>query len=181
MVSRKQRGSTRRKKARVLLARAHRKVRNQRRDFHHKTARRLVQCQRMIAVEALQTANLVRRPVLQPATTEEGQILYLPNGAAAKSGLNKSIQDAGWGQFLVILAHKAAEAGVLLVRVPPAGTSQTCSGCGSVVPKLLTERWHSCEQCGCSLQRDVNAARNLLALGQSAQAGDRTQRMQSRA
>ncbi|MGH2411322.1 MAG: zinc ribbon domain-containing protein [Chloroflexota bacterium] len=71
--------------------------------------------------------------------------------------------DAGWGTFLTILIHKAEEVGVVLVAVNPAGTSQTCSACGADCPKDLVVRWHYCNQCGCSLQRDVNAACNILA------------------
>ena len=152
------------------VAKAHRQIRYQRRDFHHKAARMLVARYGLVVVEALQMANLMRRPAAQPATTEDGQIVYLPNGASTKAGLNKSINDAGWSQFIAILTYKAAEAGTVVVCVNPAGTSQTCSGCGVRVSKPLSERWHHCEQCGCSLQRDVNAARNLLALGQSVQA-----------
>jgi putative transposase len=169
-LARKKRGSKRRKKARLLTAKAHRKVRNQRKDFHHKTATTLVESHRLIAVEKLRIANMVRRPRPIHATTEDGNILYASNGAAAKSGLNKSITDAGWGQFLMILTHKAAEAGVVVVAVNPAGTSQVCSGCGKSVPKPLRERWHLCEHCGCSLQRDVNAARTILRAGQARQA-----------
>jgi putative transposase len=170
-LARRKRGSTRRRKARLLVAKAHRKVFNQRRDFHHKMARTLVGSHRLIAVEKLRITNLVRRPAPILATTDEGSIIYAPNGAAAKSGLAKSIHDAGWGRFLTILTHKAAEAGVVLIAVNPAGTSQVCSGCGKQIPKPLAERWHSCEHCGCSVQRDVNAARNILRAGQARQAG----------
>jgi putative transposase len=163
-VARRTKGGKRRRKAVRLLARAHQHVANQRRDFHHQTARKLVAAHGLIAVEALQTANLVRRPApILGVNADTGAEVYVPNGATAKAGLNQSIQDAGWGQFLEILAHKAEEAGVAVVAVNPAGTSQTCSGCGVIVPKPLSERWHTCAQCGCSLQRDVNAARNILA------------------
>ena len=163
-LARKKRGSKRRRKARLLVAKAHRKIRRQRRDFQHQTARKLVAAHGLIAVEALQIANLVRRPApILGVTADEGTEVYLTNGAAAKAGLNKSIQDAGWGAFLTILGSKAEEAGCRFVTVEPAGTSQICSGCGLIVPKPLAERWHACKQCGCSLQRDVNAARNILA------------------
>jgi putative transposase len=169
-IARKRRGSKRRQKAKLLIAKAHRKVRHQRKDFHHKTAKMLVGNHRLIAVEQLRISNLVRRPAPILTTTEAGSS-YAPNGAAAKSGLAKSIHDASWGRFLTILTHKAAEAGVVLVAVNPAGTSQVCSGCRKQVPKPLTERWHRCDHCGCSLQRDVNAARNILRAGQARQAG----------
>jgi putative transposase len=78
--------------------------------------------------------------------------------------LSKSISDAGWNQFVTILTRKAAEAGVVVVVVNPAGTSQVCSGCGRTVPKGLSVRWHTCpyEDCGLSLQRDHNSAREIL-------------------
>src|SRR5262245_35178644 len=85
--------------------------------------------------------------------------------------LAKSISDAGWAQFLSILAAKAAYAGRRVVAVPPAYTSQTCSGCGVIVQKGLSVRWHSCPNCGTSLHRDHNAAKNIERLGQSLRGG----------
>src|SRR5215472_1893571 len=79
--------------------------------------------------------------------------------------LAKSIADAGWSAFLRILSFKAAEAGKTVVAVPPAYTSQACSGCGVLVHKGLSVRWHACPDCGTSLHRDHNAARNILRLG----------------
>jgi putative transposase len=81
--------------------------------------------------------------------------------------LAKSIQDAGWYTFVSILAFKAACAGKQVVAVPPAYTSQTCSGCGVVVQKGLSVRWHFCPDCGTSLHRDHNAARNIERAGQA--------------
>jgi putative transposase len=81
--------------------------------------------------------------------------------------LAKSIADAGWSQFLTILTAKAAYAGRLVVAVPPAYTSQICSGCGVIVSKGLSVRWHSCPDCGTSLHRDHNAAKNIERLGRS--------------
>ncbi len=85
--------------------------------------------------------------------------------------LAKSIQDAGWSAFLRILAFKAAYAGKQAVAVPPAFTSQTCSGCGVLVYKGLSVRWHACPDCGTSLHRDHNAAKNIERLGQSLRGG----------
>lgn len=169
-LARKKRGSGRRRKDKLLVTRAHRKIRNQRKDFHHKTARSLVAGRSLIAVEKLQTANMVRRPKPILAVTEEGQEVYLPNGASAKSGLNKSISDAGWDQFISFLTYKAEWAGVLVIKVNPAGTSQACSRCGVLVSKKLDERWHRCASCGLSIQRDHNAALNILALSGAGQA-----------
>jgi putative transposase len=80
--------------------------------------------------------------------------------------LAKSIADARWSGFLTILTFKAACAGKRVFAVNPAYTSQTCSGCGAVVKKGLSVRWHSCPDCGTSLHRDHNAALNILRLGQ---------------
>jgi putative transposase len=105
--------------------------------------------------------NMSKRP--KPKQDEEtGQ--YLPNGASAKAGLNKSIHDAGWSQFVTICTYKAAYAGGRVVQVDPKGTSQRCSGCGATVKKELKERWHSCS-CGTELDRDHNAAKDILRLG----------------
>ena len=113
-VSRRKRGSNRRRKAVTLLAKAHQTVRRQRRDFHHKVALKLVQTHDTIYHENLQPANMVKH-----------------------HHLAKSISDAGWGAFLIILTHKAACAGRRIVAVNPAYTSQTCSGCGVVVRRLV--------------------------------------------
>jgi putative transposase len=143
-VSRRRKGSNRRRKAVTLLAKAHQRVKRQRADFHHKVALQLVRQNDTIYHEDLQTANMVRN-----------------------HHLAKSIQDAGWSAFLTILAFKAAYAGKRVVAVPPAYTSQTCSGCGVMVSKGLSVRWHSCPECGTSLHRDHNAAKNIERLGQS--------------
>lgn len=141
-VSRRAKGSRRRRKARVLLAKAHAYVRDARRDFHHKTARSLVERHDRIVVEDLNVKGL------------------------ARGMLAKSVHDAGWGQFLTILATKAEDAGREVVRVNPSGTSQQCSACGATVAKSLAVRVHRCP-CGYTDDRDVNAARNILRLGQS--------------
>jgi putative transposase len=143
-VSRRKRGSNRRRKAIVLLAKAHQKVRRQRQDFHHKTALALVRENDVIYHEDLQTANLVK-----------------------SHHLAKSIQDAGWSQFLSILSDKTACAGRSVVAVPPAYTSQRCSGCGVMVAKGSSVRWHSCPECETSLHRDHNAARNIERAGRA--------------
>jgi putative transposase len=113
-------------------------------DFHHKTALGLVRAYDTIYYEDLQTANMLKN-----------------------HHLAKSIADASWSAFLSILSFKAAEAGKTVVAVPPAFTSQACSGCGVLVLKGLSVRWHACPECGTSLHRDQNAARNILAWGKS--------------
>jgi len=142
-VSRRRKGSHRRRRAVQLLARAHQHVRRRRQDFHHKTALSLVRAHDAIYHEDLRTANMLKNHPLA-----------------------KSIADAGWSQFLGILSFKAACAGRSVVAVPPAYTSQTCSGCGVLVAKGLSVRWHRCPDCGASLHRDHNAALNILRLGQ---------------
>ena len=136
-VSRKTKGSNRRKKAIKLLAKRHQKVANTRRDFHHKIANNLLKNHDVIAHEKLNIKGL------------------------AKSYLSKSVNDAGWGQFLTILASKAEKAGLLTVAVKPDGTSQECSCCGHIVKKTLSDRWHSCPHCGFEADRDKNAAINI--------------------
>ncbi len=134
-VSRKKKGSNRYKKAVKRLSKAHQKVANQRRDFHHKVAHWLLRKGKHVAHEALNIKGL------------------------ARTRLAKSVHDAGWKQFLQILAVKAERAGLLTMAVNPNGTSQECSGCGQVVPKKLHERWHDCPYCRLSLSRDHNSAR----------------------
>src|SRR6202043_1375569 len=139
---------------------AHRKVRNQRRDFHHKQARKLIQEHQVIVFEDLQLTNLVKR-TKPKQDIETGT--YLPNGASAKSGLTKSILDNGLGQFVAIVMCKAAWAGREVYKINPRNTSQICSECGKKRPeKDLSERVHICIHCGIVLDRDTNAAINIL-------------------
>ena len=147
-VSRRKKGSHRRRKAVKLLAKAHLKVKRQRQDFQYKAALRLVRAYDTIYHENLQVGNMLKN-----------------------HHLAKSIADAGWSAFLSILNHKAACAGRSVVAVNPAYTSQTCSGCGAVVKKGLSVRWHACPDCGTSLHRDHNAAKNIERLGQSLRGG----------
>ncbi|MGH2517797.1 MAG: RNA-guided endonuclease InsQ/TnpB family protein, partial [Ktedonobacterales bacterium] len=157
-VARRKKGSTRRKKAVALCAKKHQHIRRQRSDFHQKTALALVRQYDVIYVEAIQPANLSRRPAPKP----DGNGGYEHNGASRKAGLNKSIQDAGWGHFLSILTYKAACAGKRVEAVNPAYTSQDCSGCGERIQKSLSVRTHVCMHCGLILDRDENAARNIV-------------------
>jgi putative transposase len=147
-VSRRKKDGNRRRKAVTLLSRAHQRVRRQRQDFHHKTALALVRQHDTIYHEDLQVRNMVQN-----------------------HSLAKSISDAGWAAFLSILSFKAACAGRSVIAVTPAFTSQICSGCGIVVAKGLSVRWHTCPECGTSLHRDHNAARNIERLGQSLRGG----------
>jgi putative transposase len=135
--------SKRRAKAVELLQRAHAEVRNQRRDFHHKEARKLVNNYGLIAVEDLNVKGMARG--LHP----------------------KSVHDAGWAQFLGMIVYKAAGAGRRTVQVNPNGTSQTCL-CGAAVPKALADRWHDCPACGLSASRDHVSAQVILSRARNA-------------
>lgn len=140
VLARKRRGSNSRHRARQAVARAHGRIANQRLDFHRKTAKTLCTRFDLIAHEALNVRALSRG--LFP----------------------KSVHDAGWGTFLRILHSKAEEAGVHIVAVDPRHTTQACSACGTLVPKGLGDRVHACA-CGLVLDRDHNAAINILARG----------------
>jgi putative transposase len=164
-LTRKKKGSHRRAKAKRQLAKLHRKIKNQRKDFLHKESSKLVNTYGTIYFENLNISGMTRRPKpKQDETTKE----YLPNGAAAKAGLNKSILDAGWYQFQQYCTYKAEEAGSSVVLVDPKNTSQRCHNCGRIVRKTLADRWHSCE-CGTELDRDHNSALDIKRLGSSQQ------------
>ena len=136
-LSRKKKGSLRRKKAIKRVGKAYLKIANQRQDFHYKTAQKLLQQGKNVAHEKLNIKGL------------------------ARTRLAKSVNDAGWNQFLQILSIKAERAGLRTIAVNPNGTSQDCSGCGVKVKKELSDRWHSCPNCGSYLNRDHNAAINI--------------------
>lgn len=140
-VDRRKKGSNRRKKAIKKLAIQHKKVADTRKDFHFKTARTLLDKYDVIAVEKLNIKGLV------------------------KTKLAKSINDAGWGQFIIILSNKAENAGLKVISVNPNGTSQECSNCGHKVKKQLSQRMHNCPVCHTSVCRDLNAAINIKARG----------------
>jgi putative transposase len=135
-LSRKKKGSKRRKKAIKRVGKAHLKVSNQRKDFHYKTAKKLLNIGKNIGHENLNIKGI------------------------ARTRMAKSTHDAGWGQFLQILSVKAENAGLMTIAVNPNGTTQECSACGQKVPKTIQDRWHEC-QCGCCLGRDHNAALNI--------------------
>ena len=124
----------------ILLAiqKCHYRIRCRRSDFLHKTANNLLATSDAVFHEDLNIKNMIRKP--EPKQNEDGT--YIQNGASAKAGLNKSIADAGWGQFLSILTYKAVETGKILLAVPPHYTSQICSACGNMVKKSLSVRTH---------------------------------------
>jgi putative transposase len=160
-VFRCKRGSKRRRKAWDRVARLYRKARNQRHDYLHKTARRLVEGYDVIVAEDLRTADMTRRAA--PITDGNGG--YLPNGGSAKTGLNRSIRDAGWGQFLDLMSAKAESAGREFIRVNPAYTSQTCSECGHREVANRNGKVFLCLSCGHRDDADINAAVNILRAG----------------
>ena len=125
-----------------MLAKAWRKVRNQRLDLAHKVSADLASEYSTVIFEELHIPSMVKNHSLASAIT-----------------------DASWGQLRRLTAYKAERHGGRAILAEPRGTSQRCSGCGEVVPKGLEERTHSCRNCGRVIDRDVNAARNILAAG----------------
>lgn len=160
-LTRCQPGSNRRRKARERVAAIQRKVRNQRTDHLHKAAHRLVTEYDTIVAEDLNTANMVRRPAPRP----DGTGGYEPNGGSAKTGLNRSILDAGWGIFLKMISAKAESAGRRFIQVNPAYTSRTCSQCGHRDAANRNGKVFHCLACGHRDDADINAAINILRAG----------------
>ena len=158
-LSRKKRGSQNRKKAQRKVARLHGKVARRRREFIHQLSCAMVFLYGLIGAEDLQIKNMTR--------SARGTREKPGRNVRQKAGLNRSILDAAFGELLRQLAYKAEEAGGRLVQVAPNGTSQRCSECGTLVPKMLAVRVHECPACGLVLDRDVNAARNILSLALS--------------
>ena len=138
MVSRRKKGSNRRRKAVLLLAKEWERVANRRKDLAHKISRKLVDNYDLIAFEDLNIQGMVKN-----------------------HHLAKSILDASWKTLIEFTSYKAEWAGKKVVLVDPRNTSQVCSECGEIVKKTLSERVHSCS-CGYTADRDVNAARNIL-------------------
>jgi putative transposase len=163
-LQRAKRGSKNRERKRETVAAWHRKIANQRKDFHHKHARTFVESYDLLVVEHLQTANMLRRakPVPDPDSPRQ----FLPNGAAAKRGLSRSISDAGWGQFISILRAKAEEAGRIWIEVDPRHTSVRCEKCGHApAENRVTQAAFECLRCLHRAQADEHAARNILRAG----------------
>ena len=138
ILSRRDKGSIRYQQQKEIIAKIHEHIANQRRDFHYKTAHGLfLQCDE-VGIEDLTIRNMVQN-----------------------RHLAKSISDAGWGNFQLILQSKAANAGKQLTKVDPKYTSQKCSGCEEIAKKSLSVRIHDCPNCGLQLDRDHNAAINI--------------------
>lgn len=139
---RKKRGSNNRRKQAKKAAEIHRKIANRRKDFLHKLSRSIVDKHDLIVVEDLKIKNMVKN-----------------------RHLSKSIADASWGTLISMLSYKAEEAGGRVIKVDPGHTSQVCSGCGERVNKSLSVRIHSCPYCDLTIDRDVNAAINIMGSG----------------
>jgi putative transposase len=143
-MARCQRGSANRVKAKAKVARAHRKVRNARRDFLHRASTRLVRSAGTIVIEDLAVKNMVRN-----------------------RHLARVISDCGWGEFRRQLEYKCERAGrhlIVIDRWYP--SSKTCSACGHLLAELsLSTRYWTCPSCGSWHERDINAAKNILAAG----------------
>ena len=137
-LSRKAPASRGRQKARLKLARCHAAVARARANHLHQASARLARDYNIIAVEKLNLRGLTR------------------------SALSKEVHDASWGKFISLLRYKAACAGSQLIEVDPYNTSQECSGCGAIVAKQLRDRNHDCRRCNLAMDRDLNAARNIL-------------------
>jgi putative transposase len=137
-LSRKNRGSGGRRKARVIVARCYASIARQRREHLHQASARLVRDYDAIAMEKLNIKGL------------------------ARSALAKDVRDASWAEFISMVRYKAEWAGARMIEVDPQYTTQDCSGCGALVPKDLRARHHDCPRCGLSIDRDLNAARNIL-------------------
>ena len=149
LLSKKKKGSNRRKNTRRKVAILHEHITNQRKDFHCKTSHGLYKRYDAIVVEDLQITNMVKN-----------------------HHLAKSISDAAWGNFILSLESKAGNTGKHLVKVSPKYTSQKCSQCGEIVKKSLSIRTHQCNNCGLVLDRDENAAINILRAATALQGGD---------
>jgi putative transposase len=160
----KQRGSNNRGKARATVAARYRKIANQRRNFHYQVARALVTDYDLLVIEDLKIDNMVRRPPPRPDPAQPGG--FLPNRAAAKAGLNRSIHDAGWAQFVSILRAKAEEAGRVVIDVDARHTSDRCEACGyTAAENRASQAVFACRACGHTANADEHAARNILRAG----------------
>jgi putative transposase len=163
-LQRAKRGSNNRVARRETVAARHRKIANRRKDFHHKQARQLAARYELLVVEDLKVANMLRRAKPKPDPDNPGQ--FLPNGARAKSGLNRSISDAGWGQFVSILRAKAEDAGRTWIEVDPRHTSDGCECCGHAAPEnRVSQAEFACQRCSHTAPADEHAARNILRAG----------------
>ena len=168
ILQRKLDDNTRCKKAKKLvrraIARLHQKIARQRKHWHYSEAHKLASRGQVLAIEDLKIRNMKRRN--KPKKVDG---VFVPNGQSASSGMNKSWSDNGVGNFLEILSQVAQKYGNRLIKVNPKGTSSHCSRCLNQVSKTLSDRWHSCDACNLSCDRDYNSALLIkkLAVGSS--------------
>ena len=141
-LSRKKLGSLNRNNTRIKLAKVHNRITNLRDEFLHQTSRKLVDSADAIIFEDLNISSMIQN-----------------------HSLAKHISDVSWGKLIQFTTSKAERAGKIVVLVDPRNTSQMCSGCGKLVPKDLSIRIHDCPYCGLVLDRDHNAALNILTRG----------------
>ena len=141
-------GSPERRKVIKALCHAYERSANRRNNFAHQEARKLVNEYQFIAFEKLDIKDMQSNA-----------------GALGAKTISRGIADVAWGQFVQFTTYKAANAGRGVALVNPRGTTQTCSGCGSIVLKDLSVRIHDCPHCGLNISRDHNAALNILARG----------------
>ena len=150
----KQKGSNNRAKAKKLISRQHEKISNRRKDFLHKITKDLVKRYDGFVVEDLNIEGMLSKERKVANMSEKGM-----------RGIRRGILDVAWGMFSFYLGYKAEEAGKPKLNVPAKNTSQRCSGCHEIVRKTLHDRTHVCPYCGLEIDRDLNAALNILDLG----------------
>ena len=126
----------------MVVERVHERIANKRYEFAHQISNQLVKKHSLIAFEDL---NI--------------------KGMTHNHHLAKSIHDVAWNMLVTLTSYKAVSAGSMVVLVDPRNTSKMCSRCGILVEKSLSDRFHNCPQCGLSMDRDWNAAINILRLG----------------
>jgi putative transposase len=157
-LARKKSGSNNREKARRRVARAYQRERNYRKDWVEKTSTKLATTFRVIIFEDLKLNNMTR--------SAKGTVDKPGKNVAAKSGLNRELLRLGIAQLVLRTTQKAERLGGVVIKVDPKFTSQTCSECG-VIDKFSrkSQAVFHCNHCGCKLNADKNAARNILARG----------------
>jgi len=151
-LSKKKKGSKNRKRVKLKVARLHEKVSNTRADFLHKTSTRFVNDYSLIALEKLASSKM------------------------SEQNFGRQINDAGWNMFANMLSYKAEEAGCRVIFVDPKNTTQECSNCHEIVKKELSDRIHDCPFCGFVMDRDLNAAKNILIRATAGLAGSQASR-----
>lgn len=145
-LSEQPKGTPERTKRRKVVARIHERIANRRKNFAHQESRKLVNRFGVIVFENLAITRMLKNHCLA-----------------------KSIADAAWNQLATYTRYKAEDAGRTYIEVDPRGTSQCCSRCGAVVKKSLSVCVHQCPYCGLEMDRDLNAAYNILRLGLQSQ------------